>query len=616
MAIAHCPECGKKISTQTKTCDNCGFPLDQSNEQNTESRPLVVECPECGKSVSHQAKICNNCGFPLELSTVQSSSETIIPISSSTDNTKQRTNVQITQNRKRKAIVFLIILVAGIATLIIVKTKSPKGTTQISHEETTLDLNNVKEKLSTNTEYVKEHIIGTWKTSDGTILEIHSNGFMVNYTPQQDKSLDTESFLTSEIKSTGYNGYTIPDTSSYSESDLQAYSTYLNSAKRTDKIGVSLQMNYYGVLSDKFVLFEFKNDNSLRMGDIDLIRVSAEEPDISDEITGLYINEKDKTLSLEVIEVKNTNIGYFEWNTTNDGLEGSCRISNDKIVLSFPYADDFVFGKQGSNLIEIGSNELQGSNLQYKKISNLSYCGQVNKSQVSDIENTSDDRAPSEESTSSSNETEYLTLDNKEWDNTDPYPGNNQYANSPSIDNSNFDNKTNESKDEFVEYKIGDTISFGDYIWKILDIVDNKALITTEYVIERRPYNDELKEITWENCSLREYLNNEFYNSFTEREKDTIIEVTNENPDNQKYNIPGGNPTKDKVFVLSIDEANRYDTAIPRYVLTDMIWWLRSPGDEKTGAAGQYDCGSINEEGYYVDGYGGVRPVCWIKINN
>lgn len=529
MAIDHCPECGKKISTQTKTCDNCGFPLDQSNEQNTESRPLVVECPECGKSVSHQAKICNNCGFPLELSTVQSSSETIIPISSSTDNTKQRTNVQITQNRKRKAIViisvFLIILVAGIATLIIVKTKSPKGTTQISHEETTLDLNNVKEKLSTNTEYVKEHIIGTWKTSDGTILEIHSNGFMVNYTPQQDKSLDTESFLTSEIKSTGYNGYTIPDTSSYSESDLQAYSTYLNSAKRTDKIGVSLQINYYGVLSDKFVLFEFKNDNSLRMGGIDLIRVSAEEPDISDEITGLYINEKDKTLSLEVIEVKNTNIGYFEWNTTNDGLEGSCRISNDKIVLSFPYADDFVFGKQGSNLIEIGSNELQGSNLQYKKISNLSYCGQVNKSQVSDIENTSDDRAPSEESTSSSNETEYLTLDNKEWDNTDPYPGNNQYANSPSLDNSNFDNKTNESKDEFVEYKIGDTISFGDYIWKILDIVDNKALITTEYVIERRPYNDELKEITWENCSLREYLNNEFYNSFTEREKDTIIDI-------------------------------------------------------------------------------------------
>lgn len=208
MAIDHCPECGKKISTQTKTCDNCGFPLDQSNEQNTESRTLVVECPECGKSVSHQAKICNNCGFPLELSTVQSSSETIIPISSSIDNTKQRTNVQITQNRKRKAIViisvFLIILVAGIATLIIVKTKSPKGTTQISHEETTLDLNNVKEKLSTNTEYVKEHIIGTWKTSDGTILEIHSNGFMVNYTPQQDKSLDTESFLTSEIKSTGY----------------------------------------------------------------------------------------------------------------------------------------------------------------------------------------------------------------------------------------------------------------------------------------------------------------------------------------------------------------------------------------------------------------------------
>lgn len=70
------------------------------------------------------------------------------------------------------------------------------------------------------------------------------------------------------------------------------------------------------------------------------------------------------------------------------------------------------------------------------------------------------------------------------------------------------------------------------------------------------------------------------------------------------------------IFLLSIEEANKYDITIPEYVLLDTVWWLRSPGDEKTGAAGVYGCGIINTEGYYVNEYGGVRPALWLSLDS
>lgn len=167
-----------------------------------------------------------------------------------------------------------------------------------------------------------------------------------------------------------------------------------------------------------------------------------------------------------------------------------------------------------------------------------------------------------------------------------------------------------------LNISIGDTISFGKYNWKVLDIEDGAALIITDYIIDEMPYNDVLEEITWENCSLRKYLNNEFYNSFSKSDQKRIVKVTNSNPDNPQYWIPGGNSTIDNVFLLSIEEANKYDITIPEYVLLDTVWWLRSPGDEKTGAAGVYGGGIINTEGYYVNEYGGVRPALWLSLDS
>ena len=40
------------------------------------------------------------------------------------------------------------------------------------------------------------------------------------------------------------------------------------------------------------------------------------------------------------------------------------------------------------------------------------------------------------------------------------------------------------------DFKIGSTVSFGGYTWRILDIQNNMALIITENIIEQRAYHD------------------------------------------------------------------------------------------------------------------------------
>ena len=104
----------------------------------------------------------------------------------------------------------------------------------------------------------------------------------------------------------------------------------------------------------------------------------------------------------------------------------------------------------------------------------------------------------------------------------------------------------------------GGKIRFGDYDWYVLDRQDSGTLIITEKVIEKRAYHSEETAITWETCDMRIYLNGEFYQSFSETDRTRIVEVVNENNDNPWYGTNGGNPTTDKVFLLSIDEVLKY----------------------------------------------------------
>ncbi len=108
------------------------------------------------------------------------------------------------------------------------------------------------------------------------------------------------------------------------------------------------------------------------------------------------------------------------------------------------------------------------------------------------------------------------------------------------------------------DVKIGSSLSFGGYNWRILNIQNNTTLIITEEIIEQRVYHDAYKDITWADCALRKYLNGEFYDKFSAADKSRIIPVINKNPDNQWYGSKGGADTQDRVFLLSIEEVCKY----------------------------------------------------------
>lgn len=241
----------------------------------------------------------------------------------------------------------------------------------------------IKETLICNTEYVKEHILGAWTSSDGEIVEFYSNGIVVNYLPTKqydfanilDGVMDGDSSyaVESELKSVGYSGYVIPEPYSYTDEELKSYNEYIQS---TQKIGITLKYDFWGAIEEKFVLHEFQDNYTLIIGgNKTLTRINKDELSITDNITGLYINEKDNNLGIRIIKTNDGKQGYFDWVEIDRNLElyGECEIIDNKIVLKTTNSEDFVFQCNGTELTEIGSDTLSGTNLKYKKISDLAY---------------------------------------------------------------------------------------------------------------------------------------------------------------------------------------------------------------------------------------------------
>ncbi len=172
---------------------------------------------------------------------------------------------------------------------------------------------------------------------------------------------------------------------------------------------------------------------------------------------------------------------------------------------------------------------------------------------------------------------------------------------------------------------VGDLYEFGEYdgqkiSWKVLAVEDDRALIISEHILLEKEYNKGLKDITWKECSLRSWLNGEFLDScFTPEERSIILLSDLENPDNEAFCTEGGDDTKDRIFLLSVDEAEKYfadDDArsAGRPGRENNRWWLRTPGYIGCSAVIVFSFGQISDRGNYVnhDNFG-VRPAMWIK---
>ena len=125
-----------------------------------------------------------------------------------------------------------------------------------------------------------------------------------------------------------------------------------------------------------------------------------------------------------------------------------------------------------------------------------------------------------------------------------------------------------------------DCIYFGSYYqsssefkepikWRVLSVEGNDAFLLSDTNLDVMNYDSQWAERTWEECTLRSWLNgyystenlegidyseNNFIEvAFSKNEQNAIFDTTVINEDN-KHGMKGGNNTVDKIFLLSISE--------------------------------------------------------------
>ena len=146
-----------------------------------------------------------------------------------------------------------------------------------------------------------------------------------------------------------------------------------------------------------------------------------------------------------------------------------------------------------------------------------------------------------------------------------------------------------------------DVIYFGKYKgtpigWKILDRIGNQVLLITTEPMDEMAYNTEYKKVDWESSTIRKWLNEDFYNTFDEKDRQRIIKDNGE---------------KDNVFLLIRPDIKKYKNLNT----TSMSWWIKENGDEETKAMYVTENGTLNETGDIVTKLHGVRPCIWLNLN-
>ncbi len=200
----------------------------------------------------------------------------------------------------------------------------------------------------------------------------------------------------------------------------------------------------------------------------------------------------------------------------------------------------------------------------------------------------------------------------------------------------------------FGKINAGDYISFGSYPqtssgddntpieWLVLESDEETALLISRYALDCKQYNEKFEDTTWETCTLRSWLNNEFFNkAFSAEEKQYILQSDVSADKNPEYSTNPGNATKDNMFLLSIVEANKYfksddarkcaptDYAIQQGAYTSdsykvegrkaCWWWLRSPGYISDLAALVHTDGSFDDYDVYSSSTA-VRPCVRVRL--
>ncbi|MBR1741325.1 MAG: leucine-rich repeat protein [Lachnospiraceae bacterium] len=181
--------------------------------------------------------------------------------------------------------------------------------------------------------------------------------------------------------------------------------------------------------------------------------------------------------------------------------------------------------------------------------------------------------------------------------------------------------------------------------WRVLSVNSSSMLLLADQNLDWKKYNETEKEIKWENCTLRSWLNgynaasnedgidyssdNFIGQAFSSEEQSVIQKTSVINEDNTNSGVAGGNDTKDKIYLLSISEVCRasygfleefHEESETREAKSTSYakeksgldyfyncWLLRSSGTCETDVASVFDDGT--GLGFsYGDGWGYNNP--------
>ncbi len=212
-----------------------------------------------------------------------------------------------------------------------------------------------------------------------------------------------------------------------------------------------------------------------------------------------------------------------------------------------------------------------------------------------------------------------------------------------------------DSVSNLLSYK---KIRFGGYSWLIMEETEEAFFCLTEHLIAVRAYHEVEEAVTWKYCSLRKWLNTDFFDSLQPSERLLISERKLLNQDNCFYKTSGGDETNDRIFLLSYSEMRQYlsfgkelsvseqNTDLTKVQKDDFLrkaflslppkriaeanvqfqhdysllngqalgWWLRSPGSSPSRAMRVNCHGTVRTYGREVNrSLVGVRPAAWIN---
>ena len=175
--------------------------------------------------------------------------------------------------------------------------------------------------------------------------------------------------------------------------------------------------------------------------------------------------------------------------------------------------------------------------------------------------------------------------------------------------------------------------------WLVLDRKEDRALLISRCILERKAYNEERIAVMWDICTLRKWLNGPFLRkAFSREERGKLIRTFLPAAKNERYTTLPGTDTRDRIFLLSPYEAKQYffsdkERMAETTDLTDLpifhtvnnnikngrhtlMWWLRGNSSQQVLAPYVDASGEITESGGYADyGFYGVRPAMWVRID-